>query len=211
MHVGTNFRPTWLLMLRGLGFNTLCLLQQLPSMSGAALRQDSSFLVIFIIFNHANNTVWRAEREPGILMCQKPDISHSVCSLEHQSLALKGPKRVYWGFCFNGNTGGIHAAATGAPDPSNHTDDCLSVTVLVCEKQMLTYMLSQEIAFPIIQESTFNSENIVTNKTSIMKSSPFNCQLNCQNINSTHQVDYEFIRHNYEAMHETAGGPLCAF
>jgi len=29
-----------------------------------------------------------------------------------------------------------------------------SVTVLVCEKQMLTYMLSQEIAFPIIQELT---------------------------------------------------------
>lgn len=26
-----------------------------------------------------------------------------------------------------------------------------SVTVLVCEKQMLTYMLSQEIAFPIIR------------------------------------------------------------
>lgn len=196
-------------MLRGLGFDTLCLLQQLPSMSGAALRQDSSFPVIFIIFNHANNTVWRAEREPGILMCQKPDISHSVCSLEHQSLALKGPNRVYWGFCFNGNTGGIHAAATGAPDRSNHTDDCLFChSACVWKTDAHLHVISGNC---IPYNSTFNSENIVTNKTSIMKSSPFNCQLNCQNINSTHQVDYEFIRHNYEPMHETAVGPLCVF
>ncbi len=132
-----NFKPSChhgSLILRGLGFNTLCLLQQLPSMSRAAPRQDSSFPVIFIIFNHANNTVWRAEQEPAILRCQEPDISHTVCSLEHQFLALKEPNRVYWGFCFNGNTGGIHAAATGAPDPCNHTDDCLFCHTDVCVK-----------------------------------------------------------------------------
>ncbi len=124
----------WFLILRKLGFNTLCLLQQLSSMSRAAPRQDSSFPVIFIIFNHANNMVWRAEQEPAILRCQEPDIAHTVCSLEHQFLALKEPNRVYWGFCFNGNTGGIHAAATGAPDPSNHTDDCLFCHTDICVK-----------------------------------------------------------------------------
>jgi len=50
-----------------------------------------------------------------------------------------------------------------------------SVTVLVCEKQMLTYMLSVKTEIQLIRLIFF------------------------------------FIRHNYEPMHETVGGRLCAF
>lgn len=68
-----------------------------------------------------------------------------------------------------------------------------SVTLTSVWKTDAHLHVSQEIAFPIIQESTINSANIVTNKTSIMKSSSFHCHLNCQSINSTHQVDYELL------------------